>query len=70
MIRNSAGFTSRNRNVTISIGNVTNFPCSRRPMGAAFRTAKRLRKLLCKIFSLSGRVHGAIAPSNVAAQPF
>ena len=70
MIRKSAGFTSRNRNVTISIGNATNFPCSGRPMGGTLRTVKRLQKLLCEIFSLSGRVRAAIAPSNVAAQPF
>src|SRR5580765_1877705 len=46
------------------------FPCSRRSVGGAIRTAKRLQKSLCKIFSVSRRVRAPIAPSNVAAQPF
>ena len=49
MIRQTGGFTSPNRNVTISIGNDTNFPFSRRSMGGVVRTAKRLQKLLCEI---------------------
>ena len=70
MIRKSAGFTRAIVTSLSQMATLQTFPCSRRPMGGALRTAKRLQKLLCKIFSLSRRVRAAIAPSNVAAQPF
>src|SRR4051794_25120679 len=46
------------------------FPCSRRIVGGALRTAKWLQELWCKIFSPFHRVRAAIAPSNDAARPF
>ena len=63
MIRKSAGFTLRNRNVTISNGNATKLPhrfhrsLAVSPVVAALcgalRTAKRRQKLLRKILNLS-----------------
>ena len=46
------------------------FLCSPRRVSGALRTARWLQKLLCKTFSVSRRVRAAIAPLNLAAQPF
>ena len=70
MIKKSARFT---RAIVTSLSEMTtlqSFACIRRPVGGALRTAKRLQKLLCEIFSASRRLRAAIVPSDVAAQPF
>ena len=49
MVRKSAGFTRAIVTSLSQMATLQTFPCSRRPMGVACRTAKRLQRLLWKI---------------------
>jgi hypothetical protein len=76
MIRKSAGFTPRNRNVTISNGNAAKLPnrfhhsLAVSPVVAALWTARFAATATVMQNLVSRRLRAAIAPSDDAAQPF